>query len=200
MDYETAVHSPEQRMKNLYRILPAVLVLFGFVLVGKSAYFYGKGKLAEFLLDKAWERTKAEKTVQEPWEWADTHPVGKLKIASVGIDAVVLKGVSGEALAFGPGHLSSSPSPGSRGNIVIAGHRDSFFRPLKDVKVGDRIELESMFAAQNYIVSEVRPTSGDDIYWIEETEADCITLITCYPFDYVGKAKDRFIVRGSIVD
>jgi sortase A len=200
MDPETAIHSPEQRVKKLYRLLPAVLILLGFFLVGKSAYFYGKGKLAGILLEKAWERTKSEKTVQEPWEWADTHPVGKLKISSVGIDAVVLKGVSGEALAFGPGHLANSAPPGTSGNIVIAGHRDSFFRPLKDIKVGDKIILESTFSTQSFAVSEVMPTAGDDIYWIDETEDDCITLITCYPFNYVGKAKDRFIVRGSLVD
>ena len=187
-------------MNKLYRTIPVVLFLVGFFLVGKSVYFYGKGKLAEFLLENAWERTKSEKTVQSPWEWADTHPVGKLIIASVEIENVVLNSVSGEALAFGPGHLSNSALPGGSGNIVIAGHRDSFFRPLKDIRVGDRIELESRFTTQVFSVTEIRPTSGDDIYWIDETDEDCITLITCYPFNYVGKAKDRFIVRGSIVD
>ncbi|MBT3216077.1 MAG: class GN sortase [Candidatus Marinimicrobia bacterium] len=187
-------------MTKLYRFVPTLLILLGFILVGKSTYYYGKGKLASILLEKAWERTKSEKTVQNPWEWADTHPVGKLTINSVGIENVVLGGVSGEALAFGPGHLSNSSRPGSSGNIVIAGHRDSFFRPLKDIKIGDTIELESTFATQSFTVSEVRPVFGDDIYWIDETENDCITLITCYPFNHVGKARDRFIVRGLIVD
>ena len=63
-------------MTKLYRFVPTLLILLGFILVGKSTYYYGKGKLASILLEKAWERTKSEKTVQNPWEWADTHPVG----------------------------------------------------------------------------------------------------------------------------
>ena len=60
------------------------------------------------------------------------------------------------------------------------------------------IKLESQFATQYYTASEITPTAGNDIYWVDETETDCITLITCYPFNYAGQADDRFIVRGII--
>ena len=68
---------------------------------------------------------------EKPWGWADMHPVGHISIPSVGLSSIVLDNISGEALAFGPGHLSNSATPGKSGNIVIAGHRDSFFRSLK---------------------------------------------------------------------
>ena len=128
------------------------------------------------------------------------HPVGRIEIESVGLSSVVLNTISGEALAFGPGHLSSTPGPGRSGNIVLAGHRDGHFRKLKDVQEGDLIKLESQFATQYFTVTEITPTAGDDIYWVDETETDCITLITCYPFNYAGQAEDRFVVRGIIND
>ena len=182
------------------RYIPLALVLLGGLLVSKSVYYYGKGALANVLLTRAWEKSIETKSHHNPWSWADMHPVGKIVIESVGLSSVVLNTISGEALAFGPGHLSSTPGPGRPGNIVLAGHRDGHFRKLKDVKKGDLIKLESQFAAQYYTVTEITPTVGDDIYWVDETATDCITLITCYPFNYAGQADDRFIVRGVIND
>jgi len=180
------------------RYIPLALVLLGGLLVSKSVYYYGKGALANVLLTRAWEKSKETKSHHNPWSWADMHPVGRIEIESVGLSSVVLNTISGEALAFGPGHLSSTPKPGRPGNIVLAGHRDGHFRKLKNVQEGDLIKLESQFATQNYTVTEITPTAGNDIYWVDETETDCITLITCYPFNYVGQADDRFVVRGMI--
>lgn len=103
-------------------------------------------------------------------------------------------------MAFGPGHLSNTAKPGALGNVVLAGHRDSHFRKLKKIKKNDLIKLESASKSSFYIVTDITPTSGDDIYWTEDTGADVLTLITCYPFNYVGKAEERFIVRGELVN
>lgn len=108
--------------------------------------------------------------------------------------------ISDEALTFGPGHLSSTSLPGQSGNIVIAGHRDGHFNKLKSIKKNDVISIEGMNQSEFYIVTEITPTSGQDIYWTEQTEYDVITLITCYPFHYIGEAGDRFIVRAEKLD
>ena len=118
------------------RYIPLALVLLGGLLVSKSVYYYGKGALANVLLTRAWEKSKETKSHHNPWSWADMHPVGRIEIESVGLSSVVLNTISGEALAFGPGHLSSTPKPGRPGNIVLAGHRDGHFRKLKNVQEG----------------------------------------------------------------
>ena len=98
------------------RYIPLALVLLGGLLVSKSVYYYGKGALANVLLTRAWEKSKETKSHHNPWSWADMHPVGRIEIESVGLSSVVLNTISGEALAFGPGHLSSTPKPGRPGN------------------------------------------------------------------------------------
>lgn len=182
------------------KIISFAIIGLGLILISKPIYFYGKGILANKLLENAWEKTRVNKTTEKPWNWADIYPVGHLSVPSVGISNVVLNNISGEALAFGPGHLSNTALPGESGNIVIAGHRDSFFRPLKKIKAGDLIKLESKLKTEYYNVIEIVPTNADDIFWVENTDHDYITLITCYPFNYIGAAEDRFIVRAELID
>tara|TARA_B100001105_G_scaffold29055_1_gene20350 strand:- start:165 stop:725 length:561 start_codon:yes stop_codon:yes gene_type:complete len=185
---------------NKTKLIVFAAIALGFMLISKPVYFYGKGILAESLIQDAWEKTKVSQQDEKPWGWADIHPVGHISIPAVGISHIVLDNISGQSLAFGPGHLSNSATPGASGNIVIAGHRDSFFRPLKDIKVGDMIKLESKYNTQYYDVREIVPTHANDIYWAEDTDYDCITLITCYPFNYIGEAEERFIVRARVVE
>ena len=130
------------------------------------------------------------------WRWADTYPVARLSIPSINFSGIVLEGTHNESLAFGPAHLSLSSSPGEEGNIVIMGHRDSFFRKLGEVKIGQTIELESLSRVQSYIVSDIEVVSPEDTFIIQETSGARITLITCYPFDYIGPAPKRYVVRG----
>ena len=187
-------------MNRIFKIIPAVLLISGVFLVGRSVFYYAKGITAKMLIENAWEETRAIHDEVKPWEWADFHPVGRIEVESIGLDCVVLDKISGEALAFGPGHLSNTAKPGALGNVVLAGHRDGHFRKLKKIKKNDLIKLESAAKASFYIVTEITPTAGDDIYWTEETGGDVLTLLTCYPFNFVGKADERFVVRGKLVN
>ena len=187
-------------MMRLYKIIPLILFLGGVFLVGRSVLYYSKGVAAKMLINNAWAETKETHSAVKPWEWADFHPVGRIEIESIGLDCVVLDKISGEALAFGPGHLSNTAKPGMMGNVVLAGHRDSHFRKLKKIKKDDLIKLESAFGSSFYIVTDITPAAGDAIYWTEDTGADVLTLITCYPFNFVGKAEDRYIIRGELID
>lgn len=176
--------------------LVSILVIVGTALVAHSGYFYAKGVVAQYLLDMAWEESMRTKEMVKAWNWADTYPVGRLRIPSMNYSRVVLEGINNESLAFGPAHLSLSSYPGEKGNIVIMGHRDSFFRDLKEIRIGERIELESMDSVQTYVVSKIDIVAPEDVFIIEESRGASITLITCYPFDYIGLAPERYVVRG----
>ncbi len=178
------------------KYLIIILIIVGTALVARSGYFYAKGILAQYLLNDAWEESMRTKDVVKAWRWADTYPVARLSIPSLNYSKVVLEGINNESLAFGPAHLSLSSSPGEEGNIVIMGHRDSFFRELEDVKIGQTIKLESLSRVQSYTVSDIEVVSPEDTFIIQEASGERITLITCYPFDYIGAAPERYVVRG----
>ena len=186
------------KMKQIsLRFLIIILFLGGLLLISKSGYYYGKGKVANILLENAWNKSRELNSKVVPWTWADIYPIAKLSIDSVKLSTVVLNNVSGEALAFGVGHLPSSAKPGTNGNIVISAHRDGVFRKLQNVHKNDIIILESTNGVDKYKVNEIIVTANDDVQWIDNTESNIITLITCYPFNYIGNSEQRFIIRAN---
>jgi sortase A len=126
--------------------------------------------------------------------------IAALVIPRVHLSAVVLHGSDDQTLRRGPGHLESSPLPGETGNVVIAGHRDSFFRPLRDIQVGDDIFIDTPGAHSHYRVTSLRVVRADDLSVISPEAAPVLTLITCFPFWVLGSAPDRFVVRARRVD
>ena len=146
------------------------------------------------MLDRAWNLTKRTGYSSEAWSWADTLPVARLKILSIGLNQVVLDGEINEALAFGPAIIESSLESS---NKIIAGHRDSFFRNFEKIKEGDIVELELIEKNIKYKINSMVITSPEDTKWLNEKKNEMITLITCYPFNYVGNAPLRYIVIGT---
>jgi len=124
----------------------------------------------------------------------DGTVIGQIEIARLGVSVLVVQGESEPILQRAVGHLARTALPGEEGNVALAGHRDTYFRPLKDIVAGDRITLKTPRRDFSYVVestSVVRPT---DVYVLEPTGGRTLTLITCFPFYYVGAAPDRFIV------
>jgi sortase A len=126
--------------------------------------------------------------------------VAALSIPRVRLSAVVLHGSDTQTLRRGPGHLENTALPGESGNVVIAGHRDSFFRALRDIAPEDDIFLDTAVGRFHYRVSSLRVISAHDVSVIKPTPAPVLTLITCYPFSLIGPAPDRFMVRANQVD
>jgi sortase A len=126
-------------------------------------------------------------------------PLAELSIPRIGLSAVVLQGSDEHTLRVGAGHIETTPLPGESGNVAIAGHRDSFFRPLRNVQVGDDIWLNTPNAPVHYRVSSFRVVNPSEVSVIDPTDDAVLTLVTCYPFYFVGSAPDRFIVRASLV-
>lgn len=123
-----------------------------------------------------------------------------LRIPSRNIEVPVFDSIEETALNRGSGHVASTSLPGEAGNIVIAGHRDGFFRGLKDIEVGDKIALTTLDGHQVFRVSQLDIVDPLDVSVLDPTEDTVITLITCYPFYYVGAAPDRFIVRATLIN
>ena len=125
--------------------------------------------------------------------------VAALSIPRIQLSAVVLQGSDVRTLHRGPGHLENTALPGEAGNAVIAGHRDSFFRPLRNIRLGDDIFVDTVEGRFQYRVMSLRVVKPSDLSVLEPTDEATLTLITCYPFWVLGDAPDRFIVRAARV-
>lgn len=139
-------------------------------------------------------------------EWRATQtasappPLAVLRIPRLGVEAPVLEGTDDWTLNRGVGHIEDTAAPGVDGNVGIAGHRDGFFRPLKDVTTGDLLEVETRAGVAQYHVDHVWIVDPDEVSVLDPTPLPAVTLVTCYPFYYVGSAPQRFIVRAVRAD
>jgi sortase A len=124
-------------------------------------------------------------------------PIGVLEVPRLGLSSVVLEGDDVAALLLGVGHLAETPMPWHDGNSVLAAHRDTFFRPLAGIRRNDIITFSTREAELEYVVTELRIVEPTDVGVLDPTPSATLTLITCYPFDYVGPAPSRFIVKAE---
>ena len=179
----------------------ACLLCLGFWNLGQGAYIPAKAWLAQELMQVAWIRAGRDVERPAPWPWADTWPVARLVSRSRDVDLIVLHGGSGRTLAFGPGHLSASALPGETGNAVIAGHRDTHFRFLKDVEPGELLNVESTDGTQHvYKIIGADVVDSRKGSLVLDTESAMLTLVTCYPFE----ARDpggpmRYVVTAKMI-
>jgi sortase A len=162
----------------------ACLLCFGFWQLGHGAYIPAKAWLAQELLQRAWLRAGRDVERPAPWPWADTWPVARLFAREGDVDLIILAGGSGRTLAFGPGHLSASAMPGETGNAVIAGHRDTHFQFLKDVRPGEVLRIESVHGKQTlYEVTAAEIVDSRKGSLLLDVDTAMLSLVTCYPFD-----------------
>jgi sortase A len=127
-------------------------------------------------------------------------PLAVLSIPAIDLKVPVLEGTDEFTLNRAVGHIDGTPEPGQNGNVGIAGHRDGFFRGLKDVHEGDAIELITQKESARYVVDEIIIVSPEDVSVLHSRSKTSLTLVTCYPFYYVGSAPQRYIVHASIAN
>lgn len=125
-------------------------------------------------------------------------PSALLHIPAIDLTVPVLEGVDEVSLNRGVGRIPGTAPVGGPGNLGIAGHRDGYFRRLKDIGPGTRLELETLAGKRSYTVSDIWIVKPADVHVLEPTEAPSITLVTCYPFYFVGHAPERYIVRATM--
>lgn len=131
---------------------------------------------------------------------AASLPIAVLRIAKVDLEVPVYSDPSELNLSRGAGWIGGTAAPNASGNMAIAAHRDRYFRPLKDVQVGDTVELESLGGHGEYRVSRIAIVDPDEVSVLDDTLVPTITLITCYPFYFIGNAPQRYIVQAIAVD
>ena len=122
--------------------------------------------------------------------------IGRIEIARIGIDVIIAEGIDGRTLRRAVGHIPGTALPGEAGNVGIAGHRDTFFRALEGVRPGDEITLTTRYGGYRYRVDSARVVPPDDVGVLRDSGGALLTLVTCYPFYYVGPAPQRFVVRA----
>jgi sortase A len=125
--------------------------------------------------------------------------VGMIEIPAVGLATRVLEGSNASTLRLAVGHIPGTALPGPSGNVGLAGHRDTFFRSLRRVKVGDEIRLTTLAGTFKYQVVSLRVVLPDAIEVLKDTKLPTLTLVTCYPFDFAGTAPQRLIVHAKMV-
>ena len=123
---------------------------------------------------------------------------GVLRIERLGLEVPVFASTSERDLNRGVGLIEGTAAPGEGGNVGIAGHRDGFFRVLKDIRAGDAIDVETLHGSTRYLVEEIFVVMPEDTYVLDSTPTPSVTLVTCFPFYLVGHAPERLIVRGVL--
>jgi sortase A len=179
---------------------PLTLALAGLVLFGQGAYIHAKALVAQVLLERAFTEAIASGHATKPWSWADTWPVARIEVKRLHASAIVLAGSSGQALAFGPGHVELTPDAGERGVAVYSAHRDTHFSFLRDVVIGDEIAITrrdgNVFHYRADGASVVRfDASGIDPL----TDGYELVLSTCWPFDAVMPGPERYVLHAALI-
>lgn len=130
---------------------------------------------------------------------ADPLVLGRIEIPRIGVAAIVREGDDDATLAIAVGHIPGTAQPGEGGNMALAGHRDSFFRGLRNIRRGDPIRIVTSDRSYDYAVSSTEVVSPETMRVLDPTSTMVLTLVTCYPFKFVGHAPNRFIVKASLV-
>jgi sortase A len=191
----------QQRTRSRLRWAGRVFFIVSAVLLGYLALVFVQAEISQSKADQPLRRQLSQATPQAASEPA--HPpaegdiLGRIKIPRLGLSTVVLEGTESRTLRLGVGHIRGTAIPGQRGNVAIAGHRDIFFRALKDIRDGDEIELETTGPATHYRVIWSRIVAPEDIAVLDSTGGPALTLVTCYPFYFIGAAPKRFVVRAQ---
>src|SRR5687768_5888287 len=186
----------ETKRRLSYVLFAAAIVL---LLLG-TREFLGS-RLGQFKAEREFD-AEAEKSASvekpktpAPERFVPGETIAKMTIPRLSAELFVVEGDGEEELRRGPGHLSDSARPGSPGNCVIAGHRDTHFRVLKDIKKGDDILIETKTGQYLYRVKSTKIVSPNNTSALKPTRHAALNLITCYPFYYVGSAPKRFVVE-----
>ena len=125
--------------------------------------------------------------------------IGRIEIPRLLLSAVVVEGMDRRTLRRAVGHIPGTALPGEPGNVGVTGHRDTFFRPLKDLRINDEIQFSTLKGTFNYEVESLRVVEPDNVAVLAPSGENVLTMVTCYPFYYVGPAPKRWIVRARQV-
>ncbi|HET8923575.1 MAG TPA: class D sortase [Candidatus Acidoferrum sp.] len=180
----------------LLRWTSFALVLAGVIAVGYSGYVVVYSQAYQTIELRTFEHNPR---LAEPHLLNSGDVIGEIQIPRLGVKAVIVQGDAPELLDRAVGHIPQTALPGEWGNVALAGHRDRLFRPLRQVHQGDTIVLETAIGSFTYQVESTFVVPSSEVGVLRSSSTNELTLITCFPFDYIGHAPKRFIVRGREV-
>jgi sortase A len=183
-----------RRPRTVRFVAAALLLTAGCLTLAYAAYVVIDAQAYQVIEHRRFEDARLG-AIAEP-ALIDGAVIGEIQIPRLGLTAVVVQGDSASILRRAVGHVPDTALPGEPGNVVLAGHRDTFFRPLKRVRANDAITLKTRRGDFAYVVESTTIVGPGDLGVIEPTPRRTLTLITCFPFSYVGPAPNRFIVRA----
>jgi sortase A len=182
------------------RILRGACYLFfalGILALGYAGILFAELHVYQDIEVQKFERTTPSSVPRVP---AEGDVLGELQVPRLGLNDIVVQGNSPADLRRAVGHLSNSALPGEWGNVALAGHRDTFFRPLRDIRVGDEIRFRTSEHIFEYRVESIEVVAPTDVRVLESTTGHDLTLLTCFPFHYVGPSPERLVVRAREID
>ena len=181
-------------------LIPLAVAVVGVALLGHGAFIHAKAIVAQVLLDHAFTQTITTGRPVKPWSWADTVPVARIEIKRLGVSTTALAGSSGQALAFGAGHVEGTAEPGEPGIAVYSGHRDTHFRFLRDVRMGDDIEVTRRDGRTFHYRADAASVVRFDATGIDPvTEGSELVLSTCWPFDALTPGPERYVLHATMI-
>lgn len=186
-----------KRQSRTRIMLACTLLLAALGLSGKALWLQGKAHLAQWLIVQAWDQHLADGTVVKPWSWADTWPVARLTTPT-GAKHYALAGVSGQALAFGPGQLDNGVAPGQPGTLLLAGHQDSHFAFLEQLQPGDLLQIQASDGREyRYRVGSTSVVDSRQQDMLLQHEHAELRLVTCFPFSSLASGGPlRYVVSA----
>ncbi len=180
-------------------LLSVAVMVCGLVLFGQGLLIHAKAFAAQILLERAFTQSITTGEQVKPWAWADIWPVAQIEAPRLAASAIALNGVSGQALAFGPGHLQNTPKAGEAGTAVYAAHRDTHFAFLKDVRQGDLIRVtRDDGKTYAYRATQMTVARWDEAQIDVHAAGSHLVLATCYPFDAVTQGPLRYLVYATL--
>jgi sortase A len=195
-------HPPPRQARRLVLLVIERLLL----LVALAALGYTAGSVGAAALYQDYESRQLDEVLRgvRPAPAASAPVVarrvlGRLEIPSLGVSTIVREGEDARTLQLAIGHIAGTALPGAAGNMGLAGHRDTFFRRLREINPGDVIRLVAVEGVYTYAVESTQIVDPDDLWVLDPTPEPSLTLVTCYPFTYLGDAPERFIVRARLV-
>jgi sortase A len=169
-----------------------------FLIVGLIALGYAAYVVVDTHAYQAYEQSKFEDVSIKapPTLLVEGGVIGEIQVPRLQLKAIVVQGDTHTILRRAVGHVPETALPGTLGNVVLAGHRDTFFRPLRNIRLGDAITLKTSDGAFQYLVESTEVVPATDLEVLNATAGRTLTLITCFPFDYIGPAPNRYVVRA----
>jgi sortase A len=191
---------PRRKSAAILRWLSRLFLLTGILAVGYAAYFYASAYAFQKIESISLNRPRLPDAPAIEHVVVGGGVIGRIEIGRLGLSAIIVEGDSPSLLGRAVGHVPDTAMLGESGNIVLTGHRDTFFRPLRNIQVGDVITLETMTGEYQYEVesTSIVPPTATEV--LQSSSSKELTLITCYPFYYVGPAPNRFVVHARKLD